>query len=236
MNKTYFKDASKANFEPDQSNESKIFSLGNLNKISAEQLITVKAKIVNLSRVKFVPLAKESHRKREIDISDPTGTSKLLLWEESCEQHLESGVTYIYSNFRLKVRGRSRYLNSPKMGGSSITPTDAYQEEVQESFSLNIFYQKETAELVETESIYKYNSCPKCRQKMECSDTQMILQCVCGATMNRKILSSNWVLKISCLKENDETLRLTMFTDCLKKLIPEKSLESCVPKEFQPIS
>ena len=84
MNKTYFKDASKANFEPDQSNENKIISLGNLNNIAAEQLITVEAKIVNLSRVKFVPLAKETHQKQEIDISDPTGTSKLLLWEESC--------------------------------------------------------------------------------------------------------------------------------------------------------
>ena len=143
---------------------------------------------------------------------------------------MESGVTYIFSNFRLKGRGRSRYLNSSKMGGSSITPTDAHQEEVQESFSPNMFYQEETAELVETESIYKYNSCPKCRQKMERSDTQKILQCLCGATMKRKILSSNWVLEISCLKENGETLRLTMFTDCLKKLIPEKSLESCVPK------
>ena len=67
---------------------------------------------------------------------------------------------------------------------------------------------------------------------MECSDTQKILHCVCDATMKRKILSSNWVLKISSLKENRETLRLTMFTDCLKKLIPEKSLECCVPKEF----
>ena len=84
MNKTCFKDASKANFEPDQSNENKIVSLGNLNNIAAEQLITVEAKIVNLSRVKFVPLAKETHRKQEIDISDLTGTSKLLLWEESC--------------------------------------------------------------------------------------------------------------------------------------------------------
>ena len=41
-----------------------------------------------------------------------------------------------------------------------------------------------------------------------------------------------WELKISSLKENRETLRLTMFTDCLKKLIPEKSLECCVPKEL----
>ena len=67
---------------------------------------------------------------------------------------------------------------------------------------------------------------------MECSDMLKILQCVCSAIMKRKILSSNWVLKISCLKKNDENLRFTMFTDCLKMLIPEKSLESCVPKEL----
>ena len=232
MNNTkYFKDPSKPNFEPDQSNKNEIFSMRNLNNIAAEQLITVKAKIVNLSGVKVVPLANETLRKQEIDISDPTGTSKLLLWGENCEQSLDSGVTYIFSNFRLKVRGKSRYLNSPKMGDSSVTATDADQEEVQESFSPNMFYQEGTAELVEIESIYKYNSCPKCHQKMECSDMQ-ILQCVCGATMKRKILSSNWVLKISCLKENGETLHLTMFTDCLKKLILEKSLESCVLKEL----
>ena len=87
-----------------------------------------------------MPLANETLRKQEIDISDPTGTSKLLLWEESCEQSLESGVAYIFSNFRLKVTVRSCYLNSPTMGGSSITPTDAYQEEVQESFSPDMFY------------------------------------------------------------------------------------------------
>ena len=133
-----------------------------------------------------MPLANETLRKREIDISDPTGTSKLLLWEESCEQSLESGVTYIFSSFRLKVRGRLRYLNSRKMGGSS--PTNTYQKEVQESFSPNMFYQEDTAELVEMKSISKYNSCLKCRQKMECSDTQKILQCVCGVTMKRKIL------------------------------------------------
>ena len=84
-------------------------------------------------------------------------------------------------------------LNSPKLGGSSITPTDAYQEEVQELFTPNMFYQEDTAELLEIESISKYNSCPKCRQKMEYSDTQMTLQCVCGDTMKEKILTLNWV-------------------------------------------
>ena len=99
-NKTFFKDASKPNFEHDQGKENEIVPLGNLNNIAAEQLITVKAKIINLSGVKVVPLANVTLRKREIDISDPTGTSKLFLWEESCEQSLESGTTYIFSNFR----------------------------------------------------------------------------------------------------------------------------------------
>ena len=187
-NKTFFKDASKPNFEPDQGKENENVSLGNLNNIAAEQLVTVKAKIINLSGVKVLPRANETLRKREMDISDPTGTSKLLLWEESCEQSLESGVTYIFLNFRLKARGELRYLNSHKMGGSS--PTNAYQEEVQESFSPNMFYQEDAAELVEIKSISKYNSCLKCRQKMQCSDTQKILQCICGVTMKRKILSS----------------------------------------------
>ena len=83
---------------------------------------------MNLSGVGVVPIANETLRKREIDISDSTGTSKLLLREENCEQSLESGVTYIFSNFELKVRGRSRYLNSNKMGGSSVIPMDSYQE------------------------------------------------------------------------------------------------------------
>ena len=109
-NKKIFKDASKPNSEPEQGNENEIVSWENLNNIAAEQLITVKAKTVNLSGVKVRSLANETFRKREIDVSDPTGTSKLLLWEESCEQSLESGASYIFINFRLKFRGRSRLL------------------------------------------------------------------------------------------------------------------------------
>ena len=134
-NKKFFKGASKPNSEPEQGNENEIVSLGNLNNVAVEQLITVKAKTVNLSGVKVRPLANETFRKREIDVSDSTGTSKLLLLEESCEQSLESGVSYIFINFTLKFRGRSRYLNSPKMGGSSITPMVTYQEEVQDFFT-----------------------------------------------------------------------------------------------------
>ena len=134
-NKKFFKGASKPNSEPEQGNENEIVSLGNLNNVAVEQLTTVKAKTVNLSGVKVRPLANETFRKREIDVSDSTGTSKLLLLEESCEQSLESGVSYIFINFTLKFRGRSRYLNSPKMGGSSITPMVTYQEEVQDFFT-----------------------------------------------------------------------------------------------------
>ena len=57
-NKTFCKDVSKPNFEPDQGKENEIVSLGNSNNIAAEQLITVKAKNINLSEAKVVPLMK----------------------------------------------------------------------------------------------------------------------------------------------------------------------------------
>ena len=72
----------------------------------------------------------------------------------------------------------------------------------------NKFYQEDPDELVATENISKYDSCPTCQQKKEYSDKKKILPCVCGSTMKRKILSSNWVLKISCLKQNGEALHL----------------------------
>ena len=49
----------------------------------------------------------------------------------------------LFSNFKLKVSRSSPYLTSPKIGGSSITPTDAYQEEVQQSITPNMFYQED---------------------------------------------------------------------------------------------
>lgn len=55
---------------------------------------------------------------------------------------------------------------------------------------------------------------------------QKLLQHVYSGTKKTKNLLSNWVLKISCLKQNGGTLCLTMFTDSLKKLILGKSLES----------
>ena len=55
---------------------------------------------------------------------------------------------------------------------------DAYQRKVQESLTLSKFYQEDMTELVEIESISKYNSCPNCQQKIKYSDTQKILQYV----------------------------------------------------------
>ena len=95
-----------------------------------------------------------------------------------------------------------------------------------------MFYQEDASDLMEIESISKYNSCPKCQQKMECSDKQKIFRCVYSAIMKRRILSPNWVLKTSCLQQNGEILCFTIFTDSLKKLIPEKRLEGFVPKKL----
>ena len=75
----------------------------------------MKAKSINLLGEKVIPVANETFRKQEIDISDPTGALKMILLEERSEKSLANNVTCIFSKFKLKVRGRSRYLNSFKV-------------------------------------------------------------------------------------------------------------------------
>ena len=70
-NKTFSKDAPKSNIELDPGKGKEIISFWSLNKISVEELIFVKAKIINISGIKVVPLANETLRKLEIKFFIP---------------------------------------------------------------------------------------------------------------------------------------------------------------------
>ena len=141
-NETFFKDVSKPNFEPDQGKENEIASLGNSNNIAAEQLITVKGKIINLTEAKVVLLMKLFESGRSIFLIPQEYQS--CFCGRRVANSLWTVVLYIYifSHFTIKVRGRSRYLNSLKMGGSSITPTDAYKRKYRNPLSQICFTKK----------------------------------------------------------------------------------------------
>ena len=72
--------------------------LSALKKLAAEQLVTIKAEVAQVSAVKTLRTQYQGVlKKQEVTIRDPTTSVKLLLWENSIEM-LELNKTYkLYS-------------------------------------------------------------------------------------------------------------------------------------------
>ena len=237
--KSKFNEIENPTFDPDPTSNSGVIDIINLSKLAPEQLVSVKGQIIKVSSIKKVILSTNSISKQEIEIADPTSTIKVVLWEKDCSQSYQQGETYLFQNFRLKVREKIRYLNSPKFGGSAVVVAEAYDKEVSKSNGDGFVNREEVVELFEIENITKYYSCTKCRRKIDDED-DTVLQCSCGNTMKKQKkksmkqnVSSSWMLKLNCVREtDDEVLRLTMFTFCLKKLLPGVNLEEYKPKDL----
>ena len=66
-----------------------------LEKLAAEQLVTIKAEVAKISAVKTLHTQYQGVlKKQEVIIRDPTTSVKLLLWENNVEM-LELNKTYI---------------------------------------------------------------------------------------------------------------------------------------------
>ena len=87
-------------FEHIDLSPSSITSQASLNQVSAEQLVTVKAKVVKVSGSKKISSQRSSSghlKKQEIVIVDPTASMKVILWEQFIDC-LEVEQTYMLKN------------------------------------------------------------------------------------------------------------------------------------------
>ncbi len=77
-----------------------VTSLASLNQVSAEQLVTVKAKVAKVSGSKKISSQRGSSghlTKQEIVIVDSTASMKVILWEQFVDC-LEVDQTYLLKN------------------------------------------------------------------------------------------------------------------------------------------
>lgn len=82
-------------------------------KLSAEQLITVKAKVVKVSDIKMKAMRYGKLRKQEAVIADPTAHVRLVLSGDHANA-LQLDQTYSLNNVRIKSTKFQHYLYSPK--------------------------------------------------------------------------------------------------------------------------
>ena len=103
-------DNSSVNFEHNEL----IPNISSLDKVASEQLISVKAHVLQLSSVKQIQTYNQGAlEKQEVVLADPTNWIKLVLWQNNVNT-LTKGTTYSLSNLRVKKFNNERYLNTAK--------------------------------------------------------------------------------------------------------------------------
>lgn len=89
---------------------SRIISISDISSVSLNQLITVKAKVCNLSGKKKVHSLKDPLTKVNGQLVDPTGSIPIVLWETFTEAVDQEGKTYTFRNLRVKTDYLSKEL------------------------------------------------------------------------------------------------------------------------------
>jgi len=87
-----------------------------LEKLAAEQLVTIKAQVAQMSAAKTLRTQHQGVlKKQELLIRDTTTSIKLLLWENNVDM-LELNKTYMYilQNIKIKRSKNEMYLNTTK--------------------------------------------------------------------------------------------------------------------------
>ena len=81
-------------FEHKSTHPQEDLCIGQLSNVLPEQLLTLKAKVVNLQKAAQISThAGVVLTKREAVLLDPTGTITLVLWEHDVDTS-ENGITY----------------------------------------------------------------------------------------------------------------------------------------------
>ena len=89
-------------FVSDEYSEDTILSISHLQKVFTDQIVTIKATIKSLSRVKQVSVGKSSIDKKDLTVVDPTGSIRVVLWGDYCEKEVVKDNTYIFKRFRYR--------------------------------------------------------------------------------------------------------------------------------------
>ena len=110
-----------------------VTKIASLMQVTAEQIITHKAEVTHVASVKHIISQHHGQlQKQEIILRDPTGTIKLVLWEQYVNS-LVVNHTYVLENLKLKVYNDERYLNTPKDQEFTAKEIEPFQQPLPEA-------------------------------------------------------------------------------------------------------
>ena len=191
---------------------------GSLKDLKAGQLLTLTAMASNLGTIKEVNkrTAGDEITVRECQITDPTGSVKLVLWA-SFADNIVDGQTYKFSNLRLKSKNGKVSLGTTHPG-CSIESCDPFPN-LEPPKELPSTIKTEQLEVHGVSKVASYNVCPTCTKKVLIISQENMVKCqTCGITVHKSKCELHSYAKVVFKKENIG-LNFTLFHQNISQVV-----------------
>ena len=215
----------------------KPLNISAIQKVAAEQLIFIKAKVVSLSGAKVQSTRYGQLKKQDVVLADPTAHIKLVLWGDYVDT-LQLNKTYTLNNVRVKFTKYEHYLNSPKneeMKATEVTsytvPLVEYEDEVGTSSTVNGI-------ILGVQQTSKSLCCISCQKRtVNITTTDKAVCQSCNLIQLPTSCKANWALRVLLKPENSpKNLHLRMDNNATKTLVqlinPAIQLESATEDDI----
>ncbi len=192
-----------------------------LEKLALEQLVSIKAHVVEVSSVKqIITQSKICLKKQEVFVADPTNCMKVVLWEDHVNT-LEEGKTYVLENLRLK-KNYERYLNTAKGEEFRFKVTTEFADAVVEPDQpLSMECSIPTCKVVGVLEATKQVCCFSCSKKVVSLPNSSLVQCsACKMCQVKSVCNSQWYLRIMVQDpiSPEKKVTLTLFSMQVEQL------------------
>ena len=202
-----------------------INSISALNNVASEQVISIKAEVVNISAVKVVKTQYQGTlKKQEVLIRDPTSSIKVILWESYTET-LTLNSTYLFKNLKVKISRNERYLNTAKDVPFQFNETSPFTQPLVDvnaelaSLVASTIYGKIIGFLQINNSI----GCISCKKKVKPnSENKDLGKCEdCNLIQIVSSCATQWFMRVLVQSSSNpnEQRKLTLFNKQVEELV-----------------
>lgn len=225
--------------ELSESSPDVITNLSSIHKLAAEQLISVKGEVVQISATKVITMTDHNNnikkiKKQTILIRDTTDSIKVILWGEYVDT-VELNKTYDFKYLRVKVTRLDRYLNTPKTDPFKATESAPFDNplvnvdndlQLQEATSSTI-----TANIIGIQKTFRTLACASCKKRVSLKPRSPLAVCQsCSLTQTSSSCQVQWSLRILVRNTEMPNKKITLnfphntTEDLVSKINPSFSL------------
>ena len=195
-------------------------NISNAMSVCSGQTISVTGKVAHIYPTKEV--GSKNLQMRNAVIVDPSGHTKLALWEEYINK-VEKGNTYTFNNVRVRKDKLSGEVYLSTVQSETVIKLAAEFEDVLPLVVLES--QSVDVKVVGLDSVQSYLGCDKCGKKIERTGQRHFIQCLhCGFKQKEDLAVIHWfanvkVVSKSSSQADSNRFVLTFFENSIKKIV-----------------